>query len=85
MEKILRKEFQHTSPMQTTNLMKIILNSGVSKAVENKKLLEDTVKVLWQIANQKPTSSIARKSITNFKLREGMPIGCKVTLRKKKA
>jgi large subunit ribosomal protein L5 len=80
------EKFQHSSPMQTTDIEKIVLNSGVSQAVNNKQPLENTEKVLVQIAHgQKPVLTYARKSITGFKLREGMPIGCKVTLRKKRA
>ncbi|CAG8749909.1 13879_t:CDS:1 [Gigaspora margarita] len=72
--------------MQTTDIEKIVLNSGVSQAVNDKKLLENTEKALTQVAyGQKPVITYARKSITGFKLREGMPIGCKVTLRKKRA
>jgi large subunit ribosomal protein L5 len=72
--------------MQTTDIEKIVLNSGVGQAVSNKQTLEDTEKALTQIAKgQKPITTYARKSITTFKLREGVAIGCKVTLRKKRA
>jgi large subunit ribosomal protein L5 len=85
-KKMTEEKFQHTSPMQTTDVEKIILNSGVSQAVGNKQLLDNTEKALMQISHgQKPVLTYARKSITGFKLREGMPIGCKVTLRKKRA
>lgn len=85
-KKTIKEKFQHTSPMQTTDIEKIVLNSGVSQAVSNKELLENTEKALIQISHgQKPILTHARKSITGFKLREGMPIGCKVTLRKKRA
>jgi len=85
-KKEVGKKFQHNSPMQTTDVEKIVLNSGVSQAVGNKQLLENTEKALIQISHgQKPITTYARKSITGFKLREGMPIGCKVTLRKKRA
>ena len=71
--------------MQTTDIEKIVLNSGVGKAVSDKKYLEDTEKALIQVAQgQKPVLTYARKSIIGFKLREGMPIGCKVTLGEKK-
>src|SRR4051812_2474195 len=71
--------------MQTTDIEKIILNSGIGQAVSDKSYLENTEKALVQIAQgQKPVLTYARKSIIGFKLREGMPIGCKVTLRKKK-
>ena len=72
--------------MQTTDIEKIVLNSGVGQAVSNKQLLDNVEKAIIQISGgQKPILTYARKSITTFKLREGMPIGCKVTLRKKKA
>ncbi|CAG8825973.1 11033_t:CDS:2, partial [Racocetra persica] len=76
--KELGEKFQHTSPQQTTTLEKIILNSGVGQAVNNKQLLDNTVQALHQITGQKPVITHAKKSITNFKLREGMPIGCKI-------
>ncbi|CAG8507294.1 7585_t:CDS:1 [Ambispora gerdemannii] len=72
--------------MQTTDIEKIVLNSGVGSAVSDKKFLDNTEKALVQVAHgQKPILTYARKSIITFKLREGMPIGCKVTLRKKRA
>ncbi|CAH1756441.1 3912_t:CDS:2 [Entrophospora sp. SA101] len=75
--KKLSEKFQHSSPMQTTDIEKIVLNSGVSQAVNNKQSLENTEKALVQIAHgQKPLLTSARKSITGFKLREGMLIGC---------
>ncbi|CAG8468829.1 17456_t:CDS:2 [Racocetra fulgida] len=70
----LGQKFQHTSPYQTTTLKKIILNSGVGQAVNNKQLLDNTVQALHQITGQKPVITHAKKSITNFKLREGMPL-----------
>ena len=82
---LLAKELGYSSPMQPTKLKKIILNSGVSQAINNKQLLDNTFKALQQITGQKPILTNARKSIISFKLREGMPIGCKVTLRKKRA
>jgi large subunit ribosomal protein L5 len=82
----VEESFKHTSPMQTTDIEKIVLNSGVSQAVSYKKTLENTEKALIQVAHgQKPVRTHARKSIIGFKVREGMPIGCKVTLRKKRA
>ena len=84
-KKLVGEKFHHTSPMQTTDIEKIILNSGIGQAVSDKSYLENTEKALIQIAQgQKPVLTYARKSIIGFKLREGMPIGCKVTLRKKK-
>jgi large subunit ribosomal protein L5 len=80
------KKFHHTSPMQDTDIEKIVLNSGVGQAVGDKKFLDSTEKALARLAGgQKPLLTYARNSITSFKLREGMPIGCKVTLRKKRA
>ena len=62
-------------------LQKIVLNMGVGSAISEKKHLEEAVEALTQISGQKPLTTRARKSIAGFKLREGMPIGCKVTLR----
>ena len=77
-------KFGYTSSMQTPKLEKVVINIGVGDATQNSKLLEDSVKELTQIAGQKPVITKAKKSIATFKLREGMPIGCKVTLRSKK-
>lgn len=77
----LMKEFNYTSPMQAPKLEKIVINLGVGDAIENPKFLDEAVNELQQIAGQKPVITKARKSIANFKLREGMAIGCKVTLR----
>ena len=74
-------KFGYTSSMQTPKLEKVVINIGVGDATQNSKLLEDSVKELTQIAGQKPVITKAKKSIATFKLREGMPIGCKVTLR----
>ena len=80
------EKFQHISPMQTTDIEKIVLNSGVSQAITNQKYLENTEKLIQHIGQgQKPTRTQAKKSIVSFKLREGMPIGCMLTLRKKRA
>ena len=67
--------------MQIPRLEKIVINMGVGDAVANSKVLDDAVEELTLIAGQKPVVTKAKKSIANFKLREGMPIGCKVTLR----
>lgn len=77
----LAKKFNYTSSMQIPKLEKIVINMGVGDAVANSKVLDDAVDELTQIAGQKPVITKAKKSIANFKLREGMPIGCKVTLR----
>jgi large subunit ribosomal protein L5 len=74
-------KFGYTSSMQTPKLEKVVINIGVGDATQNSKLLEDSVKELTQIAGQKPVITKAKKSIATFKLREGMPIGTKVTLR----
>ncbi|NLW28564.1 MAG: 50S ribosomal protein L5 [Erysipelothrix sp.] len=80
----LTKKFEYTSVMQVPKLEKIVVNMGVGDAIANPKALEDAVKELTQITGQKPVITKAKKSIANFKLREGMPIGCKVTLRGEK-
>ena len=77
----LIKQFNYTTPMQAPRLEKVVLNMGVGDAIANPKLLEDAVAEMTQIAGQKPVITKAKKSIANFKLREGMSIGCKVTLR----
>ena len=80
----LMKEFEYTSPMQAPKLVKVIINMGVGDSIVNSKLLDEAVEEMTQIAGQKPVVTKAKKSIANFKLREGMPIGCKVTLRGKR-
>ena len=77
----LIKQFNYTTPMQAPRLEKVVLNMGVGDAIANPKLLEDVVAEMTQISGQKPVITKAKKSIANFKLREGMSIGCKVTLR----
>ena len=77
----LEKEFSYSSVMQVPKLEKIVINMGVGDAIQNPKALEDAVKDLTQIAGQKPVITKAKKSVANFKLRDGMEIGCKVTLR----
>ena len=77
----LVKEFNYSSVMQAPRLEKVVINMGIGDAIANSKALEDAVKELTQIAGQKPVITKAKKSIANFKLREGMEIGCKVTLR----
>ena len=77
----LQNKFAYKSSMQIPRLEKIVINMGVGEAVANSKVLDDAVEELTQIAGQKPVVTKAKKSIANFKLREGMPIGCKVTLR----
>ncbi|MBQ0036335.1 MAG: 50S ribosomal protein L5 [Firmicutes bacterium] len=77
----LIKKFNYSSSMQAPKVAKIVLNIGVGEAVAEPKQLEDAVAELTQIAGQKPVITKAKKSIANFKLREGTAIGCKVTLR----
>ena len=77
----LMKEFSYTSTMQIPKVDKVVINMGVGDAIQNSKVLEEAVEELTQIAGQKPVITKAKKSIANFKLREGMAIGCKVTLR----
>ena len=77
----LMKELGFASIMQVPKIEKIVINIGVGEAVANPKVLDEAVAELTQIAGQKPLVTKAKKSIANFKLREGMPIGCKVTLR----
>ena len=79
--KSLVEKFNYSSSMQAPKVEKIVLNIGVGDAVSNSKLLDEAVEELTLIAGQKPVITKAKKSIAGFKLREGMPIGCKVTLR----
>ena len=78
----LTKEFSYTSPMEVPRLEKIVLNMGLGEAIQNIKVLDAAMEELTLIAGQRPVVTRARKSIASFKLREGMPIGCMVTLRK---
>lgn len=80
----LVEKFGYTSVMQVPKIEKIVINMGVGDAVANPKALEEAVSELTQIAGQAPVVTKAKKSIANFKLREGMQIGCKVTLRGEK-
>ena len=77
----LTKEFGYTNTMAVPRVVKISLNVGMGEATQNAKLIDGAVHELTQIAGQKPVITKARKSIAAFKLREGMPIGCMVTLR----
>src|SRR4051794_31541518 len=77
----LREEFAFENIMQVPGLTKIVVNMGVGDAARDSKLIEGAVKDLAAITGQKPTVTKARKSIAQFKLREGMPIGAHVTLR----
>lgn len=77
----MQEKFEYKNVMEVPRLKKIVVNMGVGKAVENASHLENAIKDLTSISGQKPQVRRARKSISNFKLREGMPIGCRVTLR----
>jgi len=75
------KEFSYNSVMQVPRIEKITLNMGVGEALADKKVLDNAVADLEAISGQKPIRTVARKSVAGFKIREGYPIGCKVTLR----
>ena len=77
----LREQFNYTNPMQVPRLVKIVVNMGVGEATRDAKLMDGAVRDLTAITGQRPAVVRARKSIAQFKLREGMPIGAKVTLR----
>jgi large subunit ribosomal protein L5 len=79
----LVEKFGYSNPMQVPRLVKITLNMGVGEAVGNKKILENAVEDMTKIAGQKPVTTLAKKSIAAFKIRDGWPIGCKVTLRRR--
>ena len=72
------------NPMEIPKVTKITLNMGVGEAVADKKILDNALKDMEQIAGQKPIKTLAKKSVAGFKIRDGYPIGCKVTLRKLK-
>ena len=80
----LMKHFEYSSSMQVPELQKISLNMGVGDAVQDNKLLEKAVEDLTIIAGQKPAITAAKKSISNFKLRDGVKIGCRTTLRRQR-
>lgn len=82
--KAMMEKFGYKNAMEVPKLEKIVINMGVGEAKENSKVLESAVSDLTIIAGQKPVITKAKKSVANFKLREGMPIGCKVTLRANK-
>ena len=78
----LRERFDYKNVMETPRVTKITLNMGVGEAVNDKKVMDNAVNDLILIAGQKPIVTYARKSIAGFKIREGWPVGCKVTLRR---
>ena len=77
----LKEEFSYKSPMQIPKIDKVVLSMGVGEAIQNKKILDNAVNELTAIAGQKAVKTKARKSVSNFKVREGMEVGAKVTLR----
>jgi large subunit ribosomal protein L5 len=80
----LMKQFSYGNKMQVPRLHKIILNMGLGEAIQNAKILDAAVDELTKISGQKPVITRAKRSIANFKLRAGMPIGCRVTLRRER-
>jgi len=78
----LMEKFGYKNVMQVPRLSKVTLNMGVGEAVGNKKIMENALADMAKIAGQKPVTTLARKSIATFKIRDGWPIGCKVTLRR---
>jgi large subunit ribosomal protein L5 len=78
----LMKEFGYTNKMRVPRLQKIVVNMGLGEAIQNIKVLDSATSEIMTITGQKPVPTKAKKSIANFKLRQGMPIGCMVTLRK---
>ena len=78
----LKDQFSYMSVMEVPRIEKITLNMGVGEAVADKKVLENAVSDMQKIAGQKPLVTKAKKSIATFKIRDGYPVGCKVTLRK---
>ncbi len=80
--KQLTEQFDYRTPMQVPRIEKITLNMGVGEAVTDRKIMEHAVNDLTLIAGQKPVVTMARKSVAAFKIREGWPVGCRVTLRR---
>lgn len=79
----LIKEFKYKNPMQVPKVEKIVINMGLGEAIQNIKIIDGAVQELAAITGQRPIVNKAKKSIATFKLRQGMPVGCSVTLRKK--
>ena len=80
----LKEKFNYKNPMEIPKITKIVVNMGLGEAIHNIKIIDAAVEELKEIAGQQPVVTRAKKSIAAFKLREGMPIGCMVTLRKKR-
>jgi len=79
--KALQEKFSYKNPMEVPKLEKVVINMGLGEAKENPKILESAVAEIAQITGQRPVITKAKKSIANFKVRQGMPVGAKVTLR----
>ena len=82
--KQLTDQFAYKTVMQVPRITKVTLNMGLGEAVADKKIIEHAVSDMAKIAGQKPVVNLARKSVANFKVREGWPVGCKVTLRRER-
>ena len=80
----LMKQFNYASVMEVPRVTKVTLNMGVGEAVADKKIMENAIEDMTKIAGQKPVATLSRKSIAGFKIREGIAIGCKVTLRRER-
>ena len=86
-EKVIKQltdQFAYKTVMQVPRITKVTLNMGLGEAVADKKIIEHAVRDMAKIAGQKPVVNLARKSVANFKIREGWPVGCKVTLRRER-
>jgi large subunit ribosomal protein L5 len=81
---VLTKQFGYSSVMQAPRLTKIVINRGVGQAIADKKMIDSAEEELTQISGQKAVQTVSKKDISNFKLRRGMPIGVKVTLRRER-
>lgn len=80
----LREQFQYKSPMQVPRLLKICINQGLGDAITDKKMIDSGISEMTMIAGQKAVATKSKKDISNFKLRRGMPIGARVTLRRER-
>ena len=80
----LQKHFDYKNPMEIPKLTKIVVNMGLGEAIQNAKILDSAAEEIGKVTGQKPIITKAKRSIANFKLREGMPIGCSVTLRRER-
>ncbi|MFB3116232.1 MAG: 50S ribosomal protein L5 [Gammaproteobacteria bacterium] len=86
-EKVIKQltdQFAYKTVMQVPRITKVTLNMGLGEAIADKKIIEHAVSDMAKIAGQKPVVNLARKSVANFKVREGWPVGCKVTLRRER-